>query len=435
MRIVSITAGAAGMFCGSCLHDNTLASALIELGHDTLLLPTYTPIRTDEPDVSRGPIFFGGISVYLRQKSRIARRLPAWLWRPLDSRWLLRLVSQRAVRIRAEELGQLTVAMLEGSHGPHRAEIDRLVAYLDREGKPDVILLTNVLLSGMIPELKSRLNVPIVATLQGDDIFLDALPESFRLQSMTWIQRNCASVDAYIATCRYYADYMSSFLGLPRDRFHVVYPGIHAEKFRPKGGDGDPEDRPKDPVIGYLARIAPEKGLHILADAFIRLRQRRPGLKARLHITGWLGEHNRPYWEEVWRNLSRAGLAKDVHRFETPDHESKVKFLHAVDVFSVPAPYREPKGLYLLEAWAAGCPVVQPAHGSFPELIEQTRGGVLFTPGDVDALAESLAILSEEAPRRRQLGELGQHAVRERFTAQRMARDTLNVFEHVLSGA
>ena len=68
MRIAYITAGAAGMYCGSCLHDNTLAAALLELGEDVVLVPTYTPLRTDEPDVSIDRVFFGGINVYLQEK-------------------------------------------------------------------------------------------------------------------------------------------------------------------------------------------------------------------------------------------------------------------------------------------------------------------------------------------------------------------------------
>src|SRR5262245_35269505 len=156
MRIASITAGAAGMYCGSCLRDNALAAALNDIGHDTLLLPTYTPIRTDEPDMSRGPIFFGGVNVYLRQKFRLFRRTPWWLDRLFNSRWLLKLVSRFAMSVRAEELGKLTVSMLEGEQGGQKKGVDELVGWLTEKWKPDVIVLTNALLSGVVPELKRR---------------------------------------------------------------------------------------------------------------------------------------------------------------------------------------------------------------------------------------------------------------------------------------
>src|SRR5437764_6688233 len=105
MRIAAITAGAAGMFCGSCLHDNTLAAALVAQGHDALLIPTYTPIRTDEEDVSQKRVFFGGINLYLQQKAGLFRRTPRWLDRLLDFPGLLRLVSRFAMSVRPEELG------------------------------------------------------------------------------------------------------------------------------------------------------------------------------------------------------------------------------------------------------------------------------------------------------------------------------------------
>src|SRR5207249_7617003 len=112
MRITYTTAGAAGMYCGSCMHDNTLAAALTRLGHDVLLVPTYTPIRTDEIDVSQKRVFFGGINVYLQQKLSLFRHTPWFLDRLLDAPRLLRWVSRFAVKTQAAELGELTISML-----------------------------------------------------------------------------------------------------------------------------------------------------------------------------------------------------------------------------------------------------------------------------------------------------------------------------------
>src|SRR5262245_2243189 len=107
MRIAYITAGAGGMFCGSCLRDNTLVAALAAQGHDALLIPTYTPIRTDEADVSQPRVFFGGINVFLQQKWSLFRHTPWTFDRLLDAPGLLRWVSRFAVRTRAEDLGEL----------------------------------------------------------------------------------------------------------------------------------------------------------------------------------------------------------------------------------------------------------------------------------------------------------------------------------------
>ena len=70
MRILSITAGAAGMYCGSCSRDNALAVELLARGHEVTLLPLYTPTNPDETNVSRDRVLFGGISIYLQQYAR-----------------------------------------------------------------------------------------------------------------------------------------------------------------------------------------------------------------------------------------------------------------------------------------------------------------------------------------------------------------------------
>src|SRR6516225_322946 len=184
MRIAYITAGAGGMFCGSCLHDNTLAAALIARGHDVLLIPTYTPIRTDETDVSQGRVFFGGIHVYLQQKLSVFRHTPWTFDRLLDSRGLLRLASRFAVRTEASQVTDLTISMLRGEHGRQRKEVAKLLHWLDAQVRPEVVNLTNALLSGRVPQLKKRLRVPVLCTLQGDDVFLEPRSEPARTQAL-----------------------------------------------------------------------------------------------------------------------------------------------------------------------------------------------------------------------------------------------------------
>ncbi len=428
MKIAVITAGAAGMYCGSCMKDNTLVAALNALGHESLLLPTYTPIRTDEPDQSFNRVFFGGINVYLEQKSRIFRNTPWWFDRLLNFPRLLRWASSFGVSVRPEDLGQLTISMLQGRLGNQGKELNKLIHWLEHHFLPDRILLSNVLLSGMIPELKKRLNIPVVATLQGDDIFLEYLPQPYQQQAIELIRANCDNIDAYIATCRAYADSMSAYLGLPREKINVVYPGLNLASFDSVAAERNSNGAP---VIGYFARIAQEKGLHILADAFIHLRSQPSAPRARLRISGWLGEHNKPYLDGILKKLADAGLAGDVEHVESPEFADKVRFLHGLDVLSVPAPYREPKGLYVLEALAAGVPVVQPRHGSFPELIERTGGGMLFQPNDPIDLSAALRQLLEDHVLRRELSVKGKAAVRDRFTAEAMARETANVLAKI----
>jgi glycosyltransferase involved in cell wall biosynthesis len=430
MRIAYITAGAASMYCGSCMHDNTLVVALRQLGHDALLIPTYTPIRTDEPDASQRRVFFGGINVFLQQKLSLFRYTPWFFDRLLDAPALLKWAGRFAGKTRAEELGDLTVSMLKGEKGHQRKEVLQIADWLADEVRPDLIVLSNVLISGMVHEIGMRLNVPVLCTLQGDDIFLELLPGTEREQALALIRVHSGEIQGYLTTSSFYAEFMAGYLGIARERIHVVYPGLNMT-----GHDGVPAERREPPyTIGYFARICPEKGLHNLAEAY-RILRKQPDLPpCRLRLGGWLGEHNKKYLENILQQLAEAGLGAEVEHIDCPDHRSKVEFLKSLDIFSVPTTYREPKGLYVLEAWANGVPVVQPRHGSFPELIEATGGGELCHADDPKDLARVLGELLRNPGRRRELAQRGHEGVRRHFHADRMARETAAIFEKYVSG-
>lgn len=425
MRIVSITAGAGGMFCGSCLRDNAAAAALIALGHDALLVPTYTPITTDEQDVSTGRVFLGGVNVYLQNAGWLFRHLPGVLDKLLNTNALLRWAGGFVGRTDYSKLGGLTTAMLQGTHGRAKKEIARLVDWMAADVKPDAVLMTNALLSGCVPAIRERLGVPVVTTLQGDDVFLDALPEADRRRCVALIQENDRHTSGYMATSHDYADHMSAYLGLDRAKIDVVYPGLNLK------GHGSPVARPADrpPTLGYFARFAPEKGFHSAVEAFVRLR-RCPGLeKLRFVFGGWLGEKYKPYFAEQVNKLTAAGLHSpaDFEHTPAPDLASKAKFFQGIDVLSVPVSFREPKGLYVLEAWANGVPVVQPRSGTFPELIDPTGGGRMYDPAEPDQLDEQLASLLLDLPSAAEVGKKGHAGLHERFTARHMAEATVEL--------
>lgn len=428
MRIAFVTAGAAGMFCGSCMRDNTLVAALTAAGHEALLVPTYTPIRTDDTDVSTPFVFYGGINVYLEQKFWLFRHTPRLVDWLLARRSLLRLASKFAVNVDYADLGALTVSMLQGSAGRQRKDLANLVVWLKTEVKPEVVLFTNALLSGAIPEIRRQLGVPVIVTLQGDDVFLKALPEPHHSRCLQLIRENDRHVTAYIATSRAYADRMADYLGVDRGKIEVVYPGINLR------GHGNPPPRPADrpPTVGYFARICRDKGFHNAVDAFVQLRRQPGAPAARLRAAGWLGASDRPYYLEQVKKLDAAGLAADFDHVDCPDHASKVRFLQSLDVLTVPTSFAEPKGLYVLEAWANRVPVVQPRHGSFPELVEATGGGLLVEPENPEALAAGLRTLLEDRERAAELGQRGEAGLHERFTAATMANETVRLLERIL---
>lgn len=424
MKIALLTAGAGGMYCGSCLRDNTLAAALLEKGEDVLLIPTYGPTLTDEPNVSITRIFYGGINLYLQQKSAFFRHTPWLADRILDSPALLRRAFRWAGRAETQELAELTLSILRGKEGSHGKELEKLACWLEEEVQPDVINLPNVMFGGLAQPLRERLKSPVLCTLTGEDIFLEALPQPYREQALELARQQAKHVDAFIATSKYFADFMSGYLQIPGERMHVVYPGIRLENY----GERGKKDAAAPRTLGYLARLCPEKGLHVLVEAFLLLRKDPRAPRCRLRVAGYLSDRDRPYVESLEGRIRNEGLKGDFDLQTSVDLSQKVEFLKSLDVFSVPTIYRESKGLYVLEAMASGVPVVQPEHGSFPELLEATGGGLLVKPGDPRALAEGLGRLLSDAALRERLGGQGREAVHARFSAERMAEATLTIY-------
>jgi glycosyltransferase involved in cell wall biosynthesis len=427
MKILFVTAGAAGMYCGSCLRDNALAAELKSSGHDVLLVPLYTPTLTDEPNVSEARVFFGGISVYLQQKARIFRRAPRVLDRVLDAPWLIRAASSGSISTDPRLLGELTISMLKGEDGFQRREFDKMLEWLASEPAPDVVQLPNALLASLAPPFRRALKAPVHCTLQGEDLFLDGLTRPHRAEALDLIRRHAASVDRFTAVSGYYADFMADYLSVPREKIDVVPLGINLDGFDRRVAA---PDRPF--TVGYLARIAPEKGLLGLCEAYVQFR-RMPGVdRARLEVAGYLAPDQQTYLKEAERLLAAAGLAAEFQYRGVLDRGQKVEFLKSLDVFSVPTTYVEPKGLFLLEAMACGVPVVQPRHGAFPEMLAVTSGGILVEPGSPLRLADGLHTLWRDPTLRARLGQDGFEGVRRHYGIRRSAERMLEAYERSL---
>jgi len=426
MHVAIVTAGGAGMYCGSCMHDNTWARGLLELGLEVSLIPTYTPIRVDEANQSQSSVLLGGVNLYLDHASSVWRRIPRPLTRWLDRPWAIKLASRFGVSSDAEHLGPLTISMLQGRQGPHRRQVEEFGDFFSGHLRPDVVCLSNILLGGVLESLKARFSGPVFCVLQGDDIFLDALREPYRGEALKLIRAHARLCDGFLVHSDYYQRYMADYLELDQRLMHRIPLGIDLG-----GHDGRPRSAGGDAfVVGYFARICPEKGLRELAEAFRILRQRVP--QARLRVGGYLKPEHASYFEDV-RRLCR-GWGFDFDHVGSPDsHAAKVEYLKSLDVLSVPAPYQEPKGLYVLEALANGVPVVQPDHGAFPELIRSTDGGLLVPPDDPQQLAAALERLYREPQTRMQMGTTGQQRVQVQFNMQLMAQRSQEVFRAALA--
>ena len=426
MRILYLTGGAGRMYCGSCLRDNAMATELIARKHDVLLLPVYTPTFTDEPNVSRDHVVLGGISAYLEQYVPLFRKTPNWLDRLWDSKFVLSLASRRSISTNPKMLGEMTVSVLKGEHGFQRKEIGKLIDWLKNEPPLDIINLPYTLLISLARPLKQALNVPIVCTLQGEDLFLDGLTEPYREEALNLIRSQVENVDAFLSVSEYYADFMPRYLGLPREKIRVVPLGINPHGFDLR------QSKPDGPfTVGYLGRVAPEKGLHVLAEAYRLLRKELPA--ARLEVAGYMAPDCKPYLAEIEKHLAGAGLAGEFHYHGVIDRADKIAFLRKLDVMSLPATYDEPKGVSLLEAMACGVPLVQPRRGAFTEIVESTGGGILVRPDDPNELAEGILKIARDRKLSEELGANGFRGVREHYSAAHMADRLLDAYERVIN--
>jgi len=426
MRVAYITAGAGGMLCGTCLHDNSLAAALKRAGHDVALIPLYTPIRTDEQDVSMHRVFYGAVNVYLRTRAPVAHRLLGPLARLLDRPGVLAWASKRGTSIDPRELGALTLSVLRGEDGQQRGELASLVAWLRDSFRPEVVHLSHTLFIGLAREIRREVGVPVVCSVQGEDLFLDGLVEPYRGDARRLLRERSGDVDRLVATCEDYAGWMAEYLGVGRERLAVVPLGINL-----RGHEADPVEPPPPFTVGYLARIAREKGLHLLVEAVGRLAAE--GAPVRLRAAGYLSD---PAYLEVVRGRARElGIEGAFEYVGEVDRPGKIAFLRSLHALSVPAIFREPKGLYILEALASGVPVVQPHHGAFPELIRETGGGVLVAPDSADALAAGLRRLRDDPALRAQLGGAGRAAVRRSRSDDAMASGTLALYRAATAGS
>lgn len=445
-KIIYLTAGAAGMYCGSCLHDNSLARALIAEGWNVQLVPTYTPIRTDEQDVSVDQVLFGGLNVYLQQRVPFLRYLPMFVDRFLDSPKLIRRVTAKAIDTDAATLGSLALSMLKGVDGNQRKEVSRMTKWLVKE-RPDLLIFTNFLICGCLPHIKQKLDIPVLVTLQGDDIFLNGLKPPFMEKCMQQIHALVPYVDGFIVHSEFYRSAMSRYFQIDPRKIFVTPLGIDVDDFKPSirqksnptpvgqvppiSACSSPSETPNR-KIGYLARLAPEKGLHKLVEAFIALKQRAGFEDVTLQIAGWMGPPNLNFAKSQWMQLEGAGLGSSYRYWGAVDRKEKLQFLSEIDLLCVPTEMEEPKGLYALEAMAAGVPCVLPEKGAFPELIRESEGGFLYPDGNPETLVDTLAEVLNDLASRNKKGILGQQYVHQHRNAKSMADSTSQLINKIL---
>jgi glycosyltransferase involved in cell wall biosynthesis len=341
---------------------------------------------------------------------------------------MLKLASRTSIRVDPRLLGAMTVSVLRGEEGFQRKEIQKLTAWLVREELPDIVTLPNSLLIGLARPIREALKRPLCCTLQGEELFLSELPEPHQTQALELMRANVAEVDGFAAVSEFAADYWLRRLAIPERKMHVTPLGINLEGYHP-----GQRVREGSFAVGYLARVAPEKGLHLLAESYIRLRRGSDSSASSLEVAGYLAPEHRGYLRGIERQMKEAGLAHAFRYHGSLDRPRKIEFLRNLDVLSVPATYDEPKGISLLEAMACGVPVVEPRRGAFPEILKKTGGGLLVEPDDPASLADGIYRLWRDPGLRAELGRRAAQGVREHYSAARMAARALDVYSSIVT--
>lgn len=419
MKIVYLITGSGGSFyCGNCYRDALYVKAIRKVpGIEAEAVPLYLPPDGESADENFDKsVFFGAISMYLREKVPFMKNMPALFDKLFDMTPLLKLAAKRAGTTRTEGLEEMTLNMIEGENAFRAQEVDRLVKYISRDKKPDVIHLSNALIIGLARQLKKRLDVKVVCSLLNEDDWIEEMAEPWKSKAWKMIAREAGNVDAFVTPSKYYKDFFIGKTSINGEKISIVPLGFSNDN------PHQPVQENRSKAIGYFSRVNYHNGFDKITDAFIRISNKNifPGLT--LNVCGGYTADDKPFLQEQIAKIRAAGLGKNVKIFPEFSGNKKLEFFESVDLISVPVNKYDGFGLYLLEANSSGVPVVQPDTGAFPEIVEKTGGGIIYSPDTSDALADALISVLADDILRKNLSENGKKNVSKYFTREEMAK-------------
>jgi glycosyltransferase involved in cell wall biosynthesis len=429
LKIIHIIPGSGGSFyCGNCLRDSKYFDALRKMGHDVVKVPMYLPIFADEHDLNEVPVFYGAISIYLKQMFPIFRKAPAWFDNMLNARPMLKLAASMAGSTNANGLEDMTISMLQGEKGKQHEELERMTDWMKDHFKPDVIHLSNALLLGLAPKLKEKLKVPVVCSLQDEDVWVDIMSAPNRDKVWSLMDENSDYVDQFIAVSKYYADFSKERMKSISGKITSIYIGVDPSDYQYINSGA------KKRTIGYISRMCHENGLDILVDAFILLKK-LPGYDdVKLMITGGKTGDDTAYLKKISKKLSVNNLSQSVDFHADFDGEGRKEFFSATSLLSVPVRNGEAFGIYLAEALASGIPVVQPALGAFPEIVAKTGGGIIYKENTPEELCSALISLLDDPARIRQLSSDARKGAESHLNIHVLAEEMIETYRKVIAG-
>jgi glycosyltransferase involved in cell wall biosynthesis len=427
MKIVNIVPGFGGRFyCGNCLRDSAFVQSIREMGHEAILLPMYLPLTmSGEESQNEVPVFYGAVNIYLKQLFPLFRHMPPWIENIFDSKPVLKFAARNSGSTRAHGLEKLTESMLLGHQGFQNQELERLVCFLKDHEKPDVVHFSNALLLGMAKQIRDEVKVPVVCSLQDEDVWIDAMEPAWREKIWKLMAEKSRDADAFIAVSSYFASAMQAKMNIPSDKMNVVHIGVNPDNYTYSLPASAPQ------AIGYLSRICEENGFEILVDALILLKTDPRFEKLVLKVTGGMTGDDHSFLNRQMKKLERNDLLQDVEFRDDFSIPALQGFFKSLSVLSVPVLKGEAFGLYQVEALASGVPLVQPDIGAFPEIINTTRGGIVYHPNTAETLASGLTDLLTDPDRLAQMSQAGRRSVEENFDSKKLTEKILTVYKKV----
>ncbi len=424
MKIAHIIPGSGGSFyCGNCLRDSKLFDSMREQGHEAIKIPMYLPLFSHDPDNDMTPVFYGAVSLYLKQVVPIFRRAPKWVDRLLNSRPVLKFAARQANSTRASGLEDMTVSMLMGEHGLQKEELEKMVHWLETHFKPDVIHISNALLLGLAHMLRERIGVPVICSLQDEDVWVDPMRPEFSAKVWDLMREKSRDIDMFVSVSHYYTEFMKEKLGLSEEKIQTLHLGVDPADYQYVNS----EEKPRS--IGFLSRMCRENGLDILIDAFILLKE-QPGFEdVRLLLTGGQTNDDKAFLKEQKHKIEQSGLRTHVEFISDFDPSARDAFFKRIMLLSVPVRKGEAFGIYLTEAMAAGIPIVQPPLGAFPEIIEKSGGGMTYRENTPEELAKTLRELFSKQESLTQLSRNARQSVEKTFNVHELTREMTRIYQ------
>jgi len=428
MKIAYLVPGTGGAFyCGNCHRDRMFVTIMKNNpGTDVIAIPLYLmPNRDNFGDGFEEEVFFGAISLYFKEHVPMLRNMPSFLEKMLDSKPMLRFASRMSGSTTPEGLEKTTIDMITGDGPALLKETVKLMDFLSKDGKPDIIHLSNALLTGLAYNLRRISDIPIVCSLQNEDDWVNEMKEPYRSEAWRLIGKSAEVIEKFVSSSEYYKQFIVSKTGINPEKIEVVHP-VDKPEFRVAGRSED-----EKPSIGYFSRLSVANGLDKMIGAFLVMKNKMPELQ--LHLCGGYTASDKSFIKKQIARIHDAGHEKSLHLHNSFTGSEKQKFFSSIDLLSVPVRKPDAWGQYLIEAISAGVPVVQPATGAAPEIIAMTGGGITYSDDTETGLAEAMMQLLADKPARQAMRNSGISSLDSELSSDKMKERIKALYQTVIA--